>query len=112
MSQVTTHILDTTKGKPAQGVSIVLEQSTGDNWKILGEGKTNADGRLPNLLSVETELVPGIYRLVFDTDSYFKTQGTKGFYPSVTITFTIADKSHYHVPLLLNPYGYSTYRGS
>jgi 5-hydroxyisourate hydrolase len=113
MSQITTHILDTTKGKPAQGVSIVLEQSiAGDKWKSLGEGKTNSDGRLPNLLSAETELTPGTYRLIFDTDSYFKTQGIKGFYPSVTITFTVADKSHYHVPLLLNPYGYSTYRGS
>jgi hydroxyisourate hydrolase len=113
MSQVTTHILDTTFGKPAQGVSIVLEQLTTDEkWLLLGEGKTNSDGRLPDLLSSEIKLNPGTYRLVFDTAMYFKTQGVKGFYPSVTIAFEVSDDSHYHVPLLLNPFGYSTYRGS
>ncbi len=113
MSQITTHVLDTTIGEPAQNISIVLDQLTNiEEWKQLGAGKTNADGRLPNLLNAEVKLKPGIYRLVFDTASYFKNQGTKGFYPSVTITFEIADNSHYHVPLLLNPYGYSTYRGS
>ena len=112
MSQITTHVLDTTLGKPAQGISIILEQSGNGTWKQLASGSTNADGRLPNLLSADVKLEPGIYRLVFDTASYFKTQGVKGFYPSVTIAFEIADASHYHVPLLLNPFGYSTYRGS
>lgn len=113
MSQVTTHILDTTLGKPAKGVFIVLEQNTMDNkWSQLGEGKTNSDGRLPDLLSSDIKLIPGTYRLIFDTASYFKTIGVKGFYPSVTITFELSDDSHYHVPLLLNPFGYSTYRGS
>ncbi len=113
MSQITTHILDTTLGKPAQGVSIVLEQLTGaKEWRELGSGKTNSDGRLPNLLSADIKLEPGIYHLIFDTASYFKTQAVKGFYPEVTITFEITDASHYHVPLLLNPFGYSTYRGS
>jgi hydroxyisourate hydrolase len=113
MSAITTHVLNTTTGKPAQQLSIVLEQFTLDEkWNVLGSGKTNIDGRLPNLLSAETKIVPGIYRLIFDTASYFKTQNIKGFYPSVTITFEITDASHYHVPLLLNPYGYSTYRGS
>jgi 5-hydroxyisourate hydrolase len=113
MSQITTHILDTSKGKPAQGVHIILEMPNGDGtWVILGKGKTNADGRLPNLLSSDITLNPGIYRLVFDTASYFKAQGIKAFYPSVEISFETSDESHYHVPLLLNPYGYSTYRGS
>lgn len=113
MSQITTHILDTTLGKPAQGVSIVLEQLMATKeWKQLGSGKTNADGRLPDLLAAGVKLEPGIYHLTFDTASYFKTQGVKAFYPEVTITFEVTDSSHYHVPLLLNPFGYSTYRGS
>ena len=81
-----------------------------DNIRVMGQ--TNADGRLPDLLANNVKLEPGIYRLVFDTASYFKVQGVKTFYPSVTITFETSDQSHYHVPLLLNPYGYSTYRGS
>ena len=113
MSQITTHVLDTSKGKPAQGVHITLEKPNADgSWTELGKGETNADGRLPDLLAGETKLTPGIYRLVFDTASYFKAQGIKAFYPSVTIAFETTDGSHYHVPLLLNPYGYSTYRGS
>ena len=113
MSQVTTHILDTSKGKPAQGVKIVLEKLwTDGTWIELGKGETNEDGRLPGLLTEGKLLKPGVYRLVFDTASYFKKQGIKAFYPSVTIAFETFDQSHYHVPLLLNPYGYSTYRGS
>jgi hydroxyisourate hydrolase len=112
MSQITTHVLDTSLGKPAQHVSIVLEQLKGSEWKHLGSGKTNADGRLPGLLAADRKLEPGTYRLVFDTVSYFNTQGVKGFYPEVTIAFEVSDSSHYHVPLLLNPFGYSTYRGS
>ena len=113
MSQITTNILDTSLGKPAQGVTIVLEQFIdNEKWQVLGSGKTNSDGRLPNLVSSEKLLKTGHYRLIFDTASYFKIQGIKGFYPSVTVTFELSDESHYHVPLLLNPYGYSTYRGS
>lgn len=113
MSQITTHILDTSIGKPAQGITIVLEKSeTNGNWLQLGKGETNSDGRLPNLLTATTKLEIGIYRLTFDTASYFKQINVKGFYPSVTITFEVFDDSHYHVPLLINPYGYSTYRGS
>ncbi len=113
MSPITTHVLDTSKGKPAQGVHILLEKLNADGTRTtLGKGETNADGRLPDLLTSETKLAPGTYRLVFDTASYFKAQGVKYFYPSVTISFETTDQSHYHVPLLLNPYGYSTYRGS
>ncbi|HEV7229865.1 MAG TPA: hydroxyisourate hydrolase [Bacteroidia bacterium] len=113
MSQITTHILDTSKGKPAQGVHAVLEKPASDGkWQALGKGITNADGRITDLLAPDSKLEPGIYRLVFDTGAYFKKLGTACFYPSVCIVFETSDQSHYHVPLLLNPYGYSTYRGS
>lgn len=113
MSQITTHILDTSKGKPAQGVTIRLQKPNADGTVTeLGKGQTNSDGRLPGLLSEGKLLEPGVYQLVFDTASYFKAQGEKAFYPSVTIAFETFDTSHYHVPLLLNPFGYSTYRGS
>ncbi len=113
MSQITTHILDTSKGKPAKGILICLEQKLTDNsWKKIGEGKTNDDGRLPNLVADSIKLALGVYRLVFDTETYYKNTGTAGLYPSVSIEFIVSDESHYHIPLLLNPFGYSTYRGS
>ena len=111
MSQITTHILDTSLGKPAQGVSIILEQKNHDYIKI-AEGITNADGRISDLLPMGKILDAGIYRLVFGTAAYFKKQNIKTFYPQVFIEFEITDALHYHVPLLLNPFGYSTYRGS
>ena len=112
MSQLTTHILDTTIGKPAQGVHIQLEQNVSGQWIPLAKGKTNTDGRISDLLPTDKILNIGVYRLIFDTGSYFKSQNCKSFYPSVSIEFEITDASHYHVPLLLNPFGYSTYRGS
>ncbi len=112
MSQITTHILDTSSGKPAAGVHVVLDQFTSGSWHQLSKGMTDNDGRVKNLLPIEKKIAKGIYRLVFDTRSYYKSKDIKGFYPSVTIEFEITDDSHYHVPLLLNPFGYSTYRGS
>ena len=112
MSQLTTHILDTTKGKPAQGVAIVLFQQHTDEWREITAGTTNADGRIPNLLKKDVLLEPGIYKLRFGTKEYFGNQGIQTFYPFVEITFTITGNEHYHVPLLLAPFGYSTYRGS
>ena len=112
MSQLTTHILDTTKGKPAQGVTILLFQQHSDGWKQLTIGTTNADGRIPNLLQKDSILEPGVYKMKFETKEYFEKQGVQTFYPFVEITFTITGSEHYHVPLLLNPFGYSTYRGS
>ena len=117
MSQLTTHILDTTKGKPAQGVTIILFQQQGDDsiatgWKQLTIGTTNADGRIPNLLQKDIILEPDNYKLKFETKEYFEKQGIQTFYPFVEITFTITGSEHYHIPLLLNPFGYSTYRGS
>ncbi|HKR03169.1 MAG TPA: hydroxyisourate hydrolase [Bacteroidia bacterium] len=112
MSQITTHILDTSIGKPAPGVPVILEQKVSDDWKKIAEGLTNEDGRLDNLLAKDKILETAIYRLIFETTSYFTNQNKKSFYPRITIEFEIFDASHYHVPLLLNPFGYSTYRGS
>ena len=112
MSQLTTHILDTTKGKPAQGVSIVLEHFLNGKWEKIANGRTNMDGRISDLLPDNKIIDTGMYRLTFDTYAYFNSQSIKSFYPQVTIEFEITDATHYHVPLLLNPFGYSTYRGS
>ena len=108
MSQITTHILDTSVGKPAEGVSIRLEK----NGKLIAKGTTNEDGRISDLLQEHISLEIGHYEMVFDTAGYFSKQNIKTFYPKVVIHFSVFDSSHYHVPLLLNPFGYSTYRGS
>ena len=112
MSQITTHILDTTKGKPAAGVTIALLQHTGDNWQEIARGTTNADGRIADLLPKEKSLESGVYKMKFETQEYFAQDGTANFFPFVEIVFNVAGNEHYHVPLLLNPFGYSTYRGS
>jgi hydroxyisourate hydrolase len=110
-SAITTHVLDTARGKPAGGVGVVLERQAGAEWSELGRGVTDADGRNRSLMT--SDLAAGIYRLTFATDGYFASQGTVGFFPEVSIVFRIDDaRSHYHVPLLLSPFGYSTYRGS
>lgn len=113
-SAVTTHVLDTSTGKPAQGVAVVLEAwVSGGQWKVLARGATNADGRVADLLPAGQPVPAGVYRLMFDTKAYFDAQGVAGFYPCVPVMFEIRDPmQHYHVPLLLNPFGYSTYRGS
>jgi 5-hydroxyisourate hydrolase len=112
MSQLTTHILDTSLGKPAAGIAVQLEQFALNKWQRIAAGKTNSDGRISDLLPNEMILPVGVYRLIFETATYFSNQKLKAFYPSVTIEFEISDATHYHVPLLLNPFGYSTYRGS
>lgn len=112
MSQITTHILDTSQGKPAAGVSIHLQKPTRDGWENLASGITNSDGRIPDLLPQEQVLAPGIYSMLFDVADYFARLEVKSFYPSIRIEFEVFDQSHYHIPLLLNPFGYSTYRGS
>ena len=112
MSAITTHILDTSRGCPASAVPIRLEIVEAAGVRELGQGKTDDDGRLKDLLG-DAELVAGRYRIIFDTGAYFAARGIEGFYPEVTIDFEVRDDSqHYHVPLLLNPFGYSTYRGS
>ena len=111
MSHITTHILDTAAGNPAQGVSISLEQPDGHGgWIEIAQGVTNEDGRIGDLLPEGKTLRPGMYRMLFRTGAYFQAQGLKTFYPEVPVVFEVFDDSHYHVPLLLNPFGYSTYR--
>ncbi len=113
MSQITTHVLDTAAGKPAAGIRILIEKPAGkDQWETLFSGTTNDDGRVPGLVPSDTVLPPGVYRMYFETAEYFSRQGIAGFYPYVPVVFQIADTEHYHVPLLLSPFGYSTYRGS
>jgi 5-hydroxyisourate hydrolase len=114
MSTFSTHVLDTSLGKPAAGVAVSLScrQSDG-SWKMLAHGATNAGGRWHPSPENESALVPGTYRLGFDTAAYFRAHNTEGFFPAVEITFSIRDAAqHHHVPLLLSPYSYSTYRGS
>jgi 5-hydroxyisourate hydrolase len=112
MATITTHVLDTNRGRPAVGVTIVLEKYDAGAWRPLGMGVTNADGRLTTLLA-ENALTAGRHRITVDTGAYFQQQQVEHFYPSVTVDFEIVDpKQHCHVPLLLSPFGYSTYRGS
>ena len=111
MIQITTHILDTTKGKPAAGVNIILFKNEADFTEI-ASGTTNADGRIPDLLPKDKTLEKGIYKMRFEVKPYFDKDGIAAFYPFVEITFEINSGDHYHIPLLLNPFGYSTYRGS
>ena len=112
MSAITTHILDVSKGCPARGVSVTLERQTSMGWETIGNGVTDEDGRLRDLLDSEAILQTGNYRLTFDIGNYFAQQQIEGFYPQVTVAFAVRDAAqHYHVPLLLSPFGYSTYRG-
>ena len=113
MSPITTHILDTARGCPAQGVRIRLCQLQADGgYTLLAEGVTDDDGRITDLLEAGS-LESATYRMLFSTGSYFKSQGIDPFYPEAQITFVVHHpEQHYHIPLLLSPYGYSTYRGS
>jgi 5-hydroxyisourate hydrolase len=114
MSAITTHILDTSRGRPARGVPVTLEvQDAQGDWHLLGQGVTDDDGRLRTLLLPGAQISAGVYRLTFDTRGYFAASQVEGFYPQVSVVFQVRDAAqHYHVPLLINPYGYSTYRGS
>lgn len=110
-SPITTHILDLGGGCPAAGVDITLERQTDSGWERLASASTDADGRV--LTGFGDSAPEGVYRLTFDTLGYYQRQGLECFYPAVTIAFTLTDTAaHYHVPLLLNQWGYSTYRGS
>ena len=112
MSQITTHILDTTRGKPAAGINIVLYRGENDEWTEIARGTTNNDGRIPDLLSKNVILEIGIYKMRFETKDYFDKDRIPTFYPYVEIIFDLQSTDHHHIPLLLNPFGYSTYRGS
>jgi 5-hydroxyisourate hydrolase len=111
MAKITTHMLDTSRGRPAADVDVALERI--DNTPtLIGRGRTDADGRVKTLSDPDGVGV-GTYRLTFDVGGYFAQLGQETFYPTAQITFVVADASqHFHVPLLLQPFGYSTYRGS
>jgi 5-hydroxyisourate hydrolase len=110
MGQLTTHILNTSTGRPAKGVNVKLEFLKNNIWEVVTENITNEDGRITDFTSESID--HGTYRINFETEKYFSENNTKCFYPYVSIVFVIDSTEHYHVPLLLNPYGYSTYRGS
>ena len=109
---ITTHVLDTSVGKPGKDITIRLKRPYENGWQTIAQGVTNADGRISDLLAPGRTLLPGNYKMVFNTSQYFSSQNIKGFYPEVEIQFTVFDSSHYHIPLLINPFGFSTYRGS
>ena len=106
MSQVTTHILDTTRGVPAGGVSISMYEKAGLEWIEVASGITDSDGRIKDLLKPDVILPLGTYKMHFAVKEYFKIHGMEVFYPFVDIIFDIRSKEHYHIPLLLNPFVY------
>lgn len=112
-SQITTHVLDTARGRPAAGVPLALYRGSEDgDWESVASAITNDDGRAP-ALNAPQRLPAGVYRMHFDTAAYFDGLGVAGFYPYIDVVFTLdGSGEHYHVPLLLSPFGYSTYRGS
>jgi len=113
VSGISTHILDTSLGRPAAGVGVTLEQEKEGDWRELSAQATDGDGRVKQLLPANTFLETCNYRLTFHTQAYFDERGVQGLYPVVQITFSVSDAAgHYHVPLLLTANGYSTYRGS
>jgi 5-hydroxyisourate hydrolase len=113
MSPITTHVLDTSRGRPASGLRVLLEiRGVKGRFRELARGRTDSNGRIADLLP-EGALRRGTYRLTFDTARYYRSRRVRGFYPSVAVLFEIRETGqHYHVPLLLSPFGYSTYRGS
>ena len=111
---ISTHVLDTALGRPAAGVSVLLEQLGGaGEAREISRAVTDADGRVRELVPTGVSVGPGRFRLTFDTASYFAAFGVEAFYPAVTVVFEVRDATqHHHVPLLLSPFGYTTYRGS
>jgi 5-hydroxyisourate hydrolase len=112
MSGISTHVLDTSRGRPAADLKIELHKKSGKEWESVGTGRTDANGRCNELLGAK-ELERGTYRLVFHAGAYFRTQQSASFYSEIPVVFEVREpNAHYHVPLLVSPFGYSTYRGS
>lgn len=111
---ISTHVLDTASGRPAAGVGVILEkQGAGGDMQMVSRARTDQDGRVRELVPGAVDLETGTYRLTFETGAYFESLELEGFYPRVAVLFSVREPSqHHHVPLLLSPYGYSTYRGS
>ena len=114
MPRISTHILDVAQGQPAPDVPVRLERrDTAGNWRLLSSARTDRDGRCHELLPEKDSLTPGLYRLGFETATYFAARKLDGLYPLVEITFQVVEgEKHFHIPLLLSPNGYTTYRGS
>jgi 5-hydroxyisourate hydrolase len=113
MKRISTHVLDVALGKPAAGMGVRLDREEAGAWRHLGSAKTDADGRCGQLLPESDALRAGRYRLAFETGNYFAALGVAGLYPVVEITFEVrGGETHFHVPLLLSPHGFTTYRGS
>ncbi|WP_294288773.1 hydroxyisourate hydrolase [uncultured Chryseobacterium sp.] len=113
--QLSTHILDVSKGIPAAGVSIKLEKYNAQSklWTFVDEKKTDSNGRIPDFLPLEKgNAHTGIFKLIYYTNDYFRKDKIESFYPFIEVVFEIKDQNHYHVPITLSAYGYSTYRGS
>lgn len=112
MSSISTHVLDLVRGGPAVGVQVTLERLEGESWVEIASGRTDGDGRIKDLVPRGAS-EQGTFRITFQTGAWFDESGVRGFYPFVPVVFHIPEVGqHYHVPLLLGPYGYSTYRGS
>jgi len=109
---ITTHVLDIARGEPAEGITVILELRQASEWAPIGRGTTDANGRVNTL--IDGPISPGTYRLTFDIGSFHRNQGLSvAFFPEVRITFNVRDPGeHFHIPLLLSPFGYSTYRGA
>lgn len=113
MSGISTHVLDLARGRPAEGIAVRLERRVGDEWRDVSQATTSADGRVANLVTLDSPLLPGSWRLRFALAPYFAALGVEAFFPDAQISFEVRDANqHHHVPLLLSPFGYSTYRGS
>ncbi len=110
---LSTHVLDTSIGRPAKGMQVRLSRREADNvWAVLGTFTTNAEGRIPELTGPGRAAGRGTYQLTFSVAAYYDALSIGTFYTDVTVEFVVRDDTHHHVPLLVSPYGYSTYRGS
>lgn len=111
--QLSSHILDIHTGRPAPGVNIILsKQDASGHWDVVDERKTDENGRVKDFLEETPDGHPGIYKLTYQVAPYFESQGQESFYPFIEVVFQIKENGHYHVPITLSPYGYSTYRGN